>query len=176
MVSRHEKKKEPRRRRTKADAKPSASERAAELEAAKRASTAQLLFRCARRVNERSLAIASERFGVTLRPSHAALLPHIALEGTRQTELARRLGISKQGTNQLVDELESFGMLERAEDPSDGRAKLVRFTAAGERSLFEGLALLSELERKMRDGIGEGRMDALHDALLHLEEWLDSQE
>lgn len=144
-----------------------------ELERAKRASTAQLLFRCARRVNELALERLSARTRLPIRASHTALFPHVDLEGTRQTELARRLGVSKQAVNQLVSELEELGVLERVPDPSDRRATLVRFTQKKGRSLLDGLALLGEIERELEQAIGKERMEALHDALGALDAHLD---
>lgn len=87
-------------------------------------------------------------------------------------ELARRMGISKQAVNQLVTELAGFGVIERVADPSDGRASLVRFTPKGKRSLFDGLAVLREIEGELRQQLGEARMDALHDALTRLNDAL----
>lgn len=150
-------------------AKPSFAQ---DLEARKRASTAQLLMRCARLVNERGIARSAEKFGIPVRAAHMTLFPHLDLEGTRQTELARRMGISKQAVNQLVTELAGFGVIERVADPSDGRALLVRFTPKGKRSLFDGLAVLQELEGELRAELGDARMDALHDALTRLNDAL----
>lgn len=141
------------------------------LDEIKRATTTQLLFRVARLVNERALARAGARFGMTLKPSHTTLFPHIDLEGTRQTELARRLGITKQAVNQLVSELEALGILERAPDPDDGRATLVRFTERGVRSLFEGLTVLGEIDAELEGVIGRARMRTLHQALSELDAW-----
>lgn len=146
-----------------------------ELERAKRASTAQLLFRCARRVNELALERVAARTRLPIRASHTALFPHIDLEGTRQTELARRVGVSKQAIHQLVTELEGLGVLERVADPSDRRATLVRFTNAKGRTLLDGLALLGELERELEQGIGARRMRALHEALSALDAHLNAQ-
>jgi hypothetical protein len=127
---------------------------AQELEAQKRASTAQLLMRCARLVNERGVARAAQKFGIPVRAAHMGLFPHLDLTGTRQTELARRMGVSKQAVNQLVSELVGFGVLEQLPDPADGRALLVRFTPRGARSLFDGLTVLNELEVAMRVALG----------------------
>ncbi|MBK7151493.1 MAG: MarR family transcriptional regulator [Sandaracinaceae bacterium] len=146
---------------------------ARELEAQKRASTAQLLMRCARLVNERGVARAAQKFGIPVRAAHMGLFPHLDLAGTRQTELARRMGVSKQAVNQLVAELVGFGVLEQVPDPADGRALLVRFTPRGAQSLFDGLTVLSELEVTMRGALGAARMDALHDTLTQLSDWLD---
>ncbi|MCA9712939.1 MAG: MarR family transcriptional regulator, partial [Myxococcales bacterium] len=109
----------------------------ADLEAAKRASVAQLLFRCARQWNE----LAIQRIRVMtgqelLRPSHMALFPHIDLEGTRQVELARRLGISKQAVGIMIADLEAMGVVERVADPRDRRAKLICFSEAGRAGLM----------------------------------------
>jgi DNA-binding MarR family transcriptional regulator len=146
-----------------------------ELERAKRASPAQLLFRCARRLNELALSRVAERTGIPIRASHTTLFPHIDLEGTRQTELARRVGVSKQAIHQLVSELEAMGVLERVPDPADRRATLVRFSAKEGRTLLDGLALLGELERDLGKTIGKKRMDALRETLIDIDAWLDAQ-
>ncbi len=144
------------------------------LEAQKRASTLQLLFKCARRANEIAVArLSRSPGGGGLRTSHTLLLPHIDFEGTRLTEVARRVGISKQATGQLVDDLVDVGTLERVPDPSDGRAKLVRFTPKGKRQILQGLATLAELRDELSGLVGDGVMVALHDALSVLEGALD---
>ena len=146
----------------------------ARFERAKRASTGQLLMRCARLFNERALARVRERFGVPIRASHTTLFPHIDLEGTRLTELARRVGVSKQAVGQLVAELESFGVFERIPDPEDRRAKLVRFAQQeGKPFLSEGLAVLGEIEQQVEQQLGTRRMRSLHNTLLALTDLLD---
>lgn len=137
----------------------------AKLETKKAASTLQLLFRAARLLNERAIGRVRERTGKPLRPSHTALLPHLDLEGTRLTVLAERLGVSKQAAGQLVDELEEMGFVERARDPDDARAKLVRFSRRGQKSLFEGLAVLGELEVELHALAGAAELRVFHDVL-----------
>lgn len=159
-----------------APVEPASPSFAAELTAHKRASTGQLLVRAARLVNERGVARAGDVFGLPIRAAHLSLFPHLDLDGTRQTELARRMRVSKQAVHQLVAELEQFGVVERVPDPRDGRATLVCFTDRGARALFDGLAVLGELEVGMREALGESRMAALHDALLALNDWLDTTE
>lgn len=141
-------------------------------EARKRASVAQLLFRCARLVNEQAMGRASERHGMALRASHTQVFPHIPLEepGIRLTELARRLGISKQAVGQIIDELEGLGVVARVADAEDRRARGVVFTERGRRGLEAGLEVLAEIEAEIEAELGRARMRALHDALLALEE------
>jgi DNA-binding MarR family transcriptional regulator len=142
-----------------------------ELEAHKRASTAQLLFKCARLVNERALARVPAG-GARPRPAHTQLFPHIALEGTRITEIADKLGITKQAVGQLVDDLVAWGLVRRVPDPDDARARRVVWTAKGRRGLMEGLAHLKELEGELAGALGEARFAALHDTLLALHDHL----
>lgn len=135
----------------------------------KQESTLQLLFKAARLLDEEALGrVAETPRRPKLRRSHTALFPHIALEGTRITELAEKLEISKQAVSQVVDELEELGVVERVPDHQDARAKLVRFTARGRAGLLDGLAILSALEDEYRAKIGASSMRALHDALAKL--------
>lgn len=138
---------------------------AAKLEARKARSTIQLLFKAARLLNERAIARVRSRTNRPVRIAHTTLLPHVDLEGTRLTVLASRLGVTKQAAGQLVDELVEMGMLERAPDPADARAKLVRFSEQGRAALFDGLAVLDELEADVAKAIGAAKMRTLHDAL-----------
>jgi DNA-binding MarR family transcriptional regulator len=131
------------------------------------ASVGQLLFKCARLLNERAIAEVNREAGFpALRPSHTNLFPHLDSQGVRLTELARRLGVTKQAVGQVVAELEALGIVEYREDPEDGRAKLVRFSARGVAAVRHGLGVLRTLEQKLEHKIGKPRMRALHEALL----------
>jgi DNA-binding MarR family transcriptional regulator len=144
------------------------------LEAAKRASTAQLLIKCARLVNERALGRLAAKLGPQApRAAHTALLPHIPYEGgIRLSELAAKVGNSKQAVGQLVDDLEASGFLKRMADDADARAKQICFTARGRAALLSGVAILREEEAELRKAIGGKRFDALHDTLLALHDVL----
>lgn len=56
---------------------------------------------------------------------------HLQPRGSRLTELATRAGMSKQAMNILVNQCEAMGLVEKADDPQDARAKQIRFTPAG---------------------------------------------
>jgi len=141
----------------------------AQLEARKHESTLQLLFKAARLLDEEALRrVAAKPGSVRLRRSHTSLLPHIDLAGTRVTELAERLGVTKQAASQLVDDLEQLGVLTRVPDPEDARARRVVFTELGRRGLLEGLSVLRALERELAGKIGTKKMQQLRAALLAL--------
>ena len=133
-----------------------------DFQAAKLASTGQLLIRTARLFNERAVARGRALRGLDLRPAHTALFPHLSLEGTRMTALASAMGISKQAVGQLVTELEQAGVLCRVPDPSDGRAKLVRFTTAGYSAVLAGFGVLHEIEEELAAELGEALMRRLN--------------
>lgn len=158
----------------KASTRSSGGSFAERLEEAKRGSAAQLLFRGARLLNERALTRLRARGRSQASSAHTALLPHIDLEGTRLTEIARRMRVSKQAVDQTVSELEAVGMVSRVPDPSDGRARLVRFTAAGRRELLKGLELLVELQEELAEHLGRARMKRLHADLAALVDHLEA--
>jgi DNA-binding MarR family transcriptional regulator len=155
-----------------AGAPPEAAFRA-QLDDAKRASTLQVLFKVARLLDELALERVGEPGGYRLRRSHTLLLPHIALEGTRMSDLAERLGVSKQAVTQLVDELEGFGVVEREPDPDDARARRVVFTPRGRQAMLEGLVTLRDLEDELSRAIGKALMLALREALLAIHDRLE---
>jgi DNA-binding MarR family transcriptional regulator len=132
---------------------------------AKRASLFQELFRLARRLDEAAVARVGGTGAPTLRTSHTALLPHLDLEGTRLVDLAARMGISKQAVGQLVDDLESMGVVERALDPDDGRARRVRLTRRGFQAVLHGLGVLEGLERQLAAVIDRPKLDALREGV-----------
>lgn len=144
-----------------------------QLDAAKAGNLAHLLVRCARLLNEQGLSRVRELDAFPeVRASHLAMMPHLDLEGTRATELARRMDITKQAVGQLVAELEQAGIVERVPDPTDGRARLVRFTDAGRAALLEGLGVLAGIDREVRAALGDGTMARLLTDLSALHAWL----
>ena len=79
-------------------------------------------------------AAARDGFG-DLEPAHFTVFRYPSPDGARPSELAARLGISKQSLNYLLRELERLGYLERRPDPQDLRARRIVVTdAAGRRS------------------------------------------
>ena len=66
-----------------------------------------------------------------LSASHVHITRHLALEGSRLTELARRAGVSKQAMGKLVEQCEAWGLVGRMPDPRDARAQRIVFTPVG---------------------------------------------
>ena len=107
--------------------------------------------------------------GVTeLRPSQAAALMLVDRTGTRLSELAERGHITKQAMMQVLDELESAGMIRRTADPNDARAKVVKLTAKGLRQRAEARRAIGAVESRARRWLGDRRHEALRAILAEL--------
>jgi DNA-binding MarR family transcriptional regulator len=140
-----------------------------DLEARKRASAGQLLLRAARLWNESAIARIRARAPASrLRVSHTALFPHLDFEGRRATDLAARLGITKQAVGKLVAELAATGVVEIVPDPADGRARLVRFSRRGERALRRGLSIFAEMERELAAKLGAAELERFRRTLARI--------
>ncbi|PIQ25192.1 MarR family transcriptional regulator [bacterium (Candidatus Blackallbacteria) CG17_big_fil_post_rev_8_21_14_2_50_48_46] len=152
-----------------------ADEFALVLEKAKSESVAQLLFKSARLWNTLALTQIQTQQAPLLREAHTRLLPYLDLEGTRITDLAQRLGSSKQAVSQLVHEMESLGMVELQADPHDRRAKRVCFSPQGKKSLLHGLKILKTMEAQLALQMGEAEMQNLLSGLQKLSRILETQ-
>lgn len=130
------------------------------IEELKQASVAQLLFKAARLWNQLAIARIQTDFPQA-RLSHTSVLPHIDWQGTRITELARRMDVSKQAASQIVKEMAALGMLELKSDPDDGRAKKVFFSQQGIQAMQHGLRVLGELQSELAHEIGQEQMQTL---------------
>jgi len=107
---------------------------------------------------------AAEGFG-DLRDAHDPVFAFLPPGGARLTELARRAWMTKQSMGELLDELEALGYVERTQDPTDRRAKLVTFTERGRRANEIGIQAIRETERKWAGLVGTDRVRALRETL-----------
>lgn len=139
----------------------------ARLEHLKQASVAQLLFRAARLWNEQAIR-QLQQHQPAARLAHTAVLPHIDWQGTRITDLAARMGVSKQAASQVVQEMVRLGLLELQPDPTDGRARRVCFSPQGMQAMSEGLQTLAEMQQSLSASFGPDRMAQLLDLLQDL--------
>jgi DNA-binding MarR family transcriptional regulator len=100
-----------------------------------------------------------------IRPGHGCVFGNIDPEGSRLTDLAIRANMTKQTVGEVTSDLEKRGYVERAPDPEDGRAKIIRLTERGREARAVGLQLIEETERDWVERYGEERIAALREAL-----------
>jgi DNA-binding MarR family transcriptional regulator len=103
------------------------------------------------------------------------LIPFLSTAGIRPTDLAALVDVSKQAMGQSLAELEARGFVEYVDDPSDGRARLVRLSKGGIKASKYGLSVLARLEKDLsgrvgRKAVGE-TLAGLQRILPVLEEW-----
>ena len=119
----------------------------------------RLLGHALRRFDERVLWLMSRDVLVPLALSnlaardqvgaaHTHITRHLALTGSRLTDLASSAGMSKQAMGDLVTQCEAWGLVTRELDTYDKRAKKVMFTNDGLLWLgaFERAVALAETE------------------------------
>jgi DNA-binding MarR family transcriptional regulator len=69
--------------------------------------------------------------------------------------------MSLSSMQELVDDLERRGIVERKPDPSDRRAKLIVLTDKGLAALAPASSIIEGLEREYADRIGEEHFEAM---------------
>lgn len=131
-----------------------------------------LLFIPYRHLEQRILAgLAASGHPITL--AQARFAQRIDDAGSRLTQLAESAQVTKQTAQFLVDQLESAGYVERAPDPADARAKLVRITPRGHDVIATATAIQSAIEQEWRDHLGPTAYDDLFASLSRLREITD---
>lgn len=96
--------------------------------------------------------IADEPHG--LRGSHLRLLSMTPTEGIRPTELATRVGMTKQSLGEFVAALQAAGYLRVEVDPQDRRARVVSPTDTGVRLQQRILQIFADTEQRWQDAVG----------------------
>jgi DNA-binding MarR family transcriptional regulator len=109
-----------------------------------------------------------ERGFAGIRLVHIALIRNVDENGTRISDIARRAGMTKQATGQLVAEFVELGYIRLVPDPDDGRAKIARYTAKGKRLLVAIVASIEETEDAVSAAIGAKQLASLKATLRSL--------
>ena len=119
-------------------------------------------------VQRRMLERMHERGFTDLDAAHLNVFQYPGPQGARPSELAARLGISKQALNYLLGELERLGYLERRPDPDDLRSKRVALTPRGTSAIRVIREAVGEIETTWAQQLGPKRFAQLRNLLLDL--------
>ncbi len=87
--------------------------------------------------------------------AHIHITRHLALKGSRLTDLASSAGMSKQAMGDLVTQCEAWGLVTRELDAYDKRAKKVVFTDAGLLWLGAFERAVAQAESEFRAAVGQ---------------------
>ncbi len=105
--------------------------------------------------------------------TQARVAARIAPLGSRVSELAQQARVTKQSAAFLVEQLEAAGYVERAPDPTDGRARLVRLTTRALRLTQVADAEVERVLAEWADHVGEERLRQMNETLRDLREITD---
>ncbi|MHB1200529.1 MAG: MarR family winged helix-turn-helix transcriptional regulator [Polaromonas sp.] len=125
----------------------------------------RLLGHALRRFDERVLWLMARNADVPLALSnlaarnqvgaaHIHITRHLALGGSRLTDLAQSAGMSKQAMGDLVDQCEAWGLVRREADPHDKRVRQVVFTESGLLWLQAFKDAVAQAEGEFRQAVG----------------------
>ncbi len=101
----------------------------------------------------------------TIRQGHGCVFRFIHQGGSRLTDLAESSGLTKQAVGEVVADLERLGYVERAQDPDDGRAKVIKLTDLGADAQSVAIGVFEDLERSWAERFGAERVAAMRQLL-----------
>jgi DNA-binding MarR family transcriptional regulator len=118
-------------------------------------------------VNQKLAAWLSESAYADVQPAHCAAIQALWIrpEGARLTAMAQTARITKQSMGALVEDLIQAGYIERARDPDDGRASLLRLTERGRALATEIRAFAIRLEANWGKRVGARRVGDMRETL-----------
>ncbi len=118
-----------------------------------------LMATCSKVLRER-LLVRFAKAGYAVTPEQWAILGRLGQEdGLSQQTLADRFHRSKVAAFQLISKLEAQGLVERRDDPLDGRSRLVYLTDEGRRVEEALIALAKKNMAEALEGIDEADLD-----------------
>jgi DNA-binding MarR family transcriptional regulator len=103
-----------------------------------------------------------------LRPVHGMIFQVLYDSNITSTELAERLGVTKQATGQMVAELEKRGYLRREMHPEGGRRRLLVLTDKALDHMHVAGRVLREMEAELAAKTDDGNLLLLRTELSQL--------
>ena len=100
--------------------------------------------------------------------AHLNVFQYPGPQGARPSELAGRLGVSKQALNYLLGELERSGYVERQPHPDDQRSKRIALTDRGTAAVGVIRDAVGEVEAAWAEQLGADRFAQLRALLVEL--------
>jgi DNA-binding MarR family transcriptional regulator len=124
-----------------------------------------LLLEAFRWFDDGLLASLKELGWQDISPAQSLVLTYLAADGMRISELARRLGVSRQAAQKSVTELEQAKMVVTEVDPSNSSAKIVSLTKLGETNVAAAFEVFAQIEQKLSKRIGDSKVAKMRKTL-----------
>ena len=100
-----------------------------------------------------------------LRPAFGVVFRALRDDPLTLTQLAARLGVTKQAASKVVDEMAVKQLVRRLPAPDDARAKLLELTPRGRSAMAAAIALGGAIEQRLRGEAGDDRTDVAREVL-----------
>lgn len=97
--------------------------------------------------------------------SQSMTFANIALGVRRPADLARNLGITRQGVSKMLQEMVERDWIVIEPDPTDKRASIVAFSAKSQQLRADALEILGKIDAALGERIGGKALDALRATL-----------
>ena len=97
--------------------------------------------------------------GIT--PAHVNFIGSLDCGVTQSSEVARRLGVSRQAVHKMARELTSQGVIQLVPHPERGNQKVIRFTDNGAELISKMRRHLARMVADLEARLGDGGLAAL---------------
>jgi DNA-binding MarR family transcriptional regulator len=94
---------------------------------------------------------------IQLTPPQSKLMQMLCFNGMKGTDLAERLGVTKQAVGQTLRELETIGLIQKDTDSTDSRARIIKHTKKGIAVVALLVDVTMKLEQQQAVKIGKTR-------------------
>jgi DNA-binding MarR family transcriptional regulator len=125
----------------------------------------RLLLEAFKWFDESLLASLEEQGWPEISHSQSIVMAYLDGNGIRISELARRLGVSRQAAQKSVKELERAKLVKTEVDPTNSSAKTVVLTTQGKANVAAALEMFSEIERQLSKHLGSSDLANMRMAL-----------
>jgi len=125
----------------------------------------QLLMHGQQWVTSSLVNLMTARGHARLTSAHLMFLNNLDCGVTHASEVARRMGVSRQAVYRSTRELQKLGVLGLEVDPARKTQKIIRMTEYGQRVALDARACLDEIETALKKRLGKGDLEALASAL-----------
>ncbi len=129
------------------------------------ASLGQALMTADQWLSASLLRLMRARGHTDLTGAHLAFFAFLECGLTHASDVARRMGISRQAVYKVTRDLERIGVLRLEEDPTDRRQKVIHMTPRGNQVALDARASLAEIEARLAERIGRDSVEQLRAAL-----------
>lgn len=97
------------------------------------------------------------------RPESMVMM-HVQMDVVRPADIARSLRLTRQAVHSTINALVERGVFELADDPTDGRIRIVQLTPMGKAMRQDAQKIVAHLSEELGRRIGARRVKALREA------------